>query len=265
MSPGDRQVARESPSELYLEGCGVMPNGVGDRFQQETKYYRERLKDRMLDWERKPAVYKAYPGANRIELPPFESITTLTLKEALKKRRSVRHFTGGGITEEELSYLLWASGGIQRVERGHGFRTAPSAGALYPIETYVIVDSIRAIPRGLYHYSVKSHQLEEVRLGELGHEITQAALGQKMCLEAAVTFIWTAVFYRSKWKYEQRAYRYVYLDAGHIAGNLALAATAIGLGTCQIGALFDDEVNEIVGVDGEDESVIYMTVVGHPA
>jgi SagB-type dehydrogenase family enzyme len=85
-----------------------------------------------------------------------------------------------------------------------------------------------------------------------------------MCLEAAAVFIWTAIFDRSKWKYEQRAYRYVYLDAGHIAENLALAATGIGLGTCQIGALFDDEVNRIVGVDGTEESVIYMSVVGYP-
>ncbi len=99
---------------------------------------------------------------------------------------------------------------------------------------------------------------------DLGHEITLAALNQKICIEAAAIFIWTAVFYRSKWKYEERAYRYIYLDAGHIAGNLALAATSIGLGTCQIGALFDDEVDDIIGVDGKDESVIYMSLVGHP-
>ena len=113
-------------------------------------------------------------------------------------------------------------------------------------------------------YFVKAHALEELRTGQLGHDITQAALGQKMCLNAAAVFIWTAVFYRSKWKYEERAYRYIYLDAGHIAENLALAGTAVGLGTCQIGALFDGEVNDIIGVDGTAESVIYMSVVGHP-
>jgi SagB-type dehydrogenase family enzyme len=164
----------------------------------------------------------------------------------------------------ELSYLLWAAGGIQRVERGFEFRTAPSAGALYPVETYLIVDGVEGLAAGLYHYSVKGHALEEIRTGQFGHDLTQAALGQKMCLEAAAVFIWTAIFDRSKWKYEQRAYRYVYLDAGHIAENLALAATGIGLGTCQIGALFDDEVNRIVGVDGTEESVIYMSVVGYP-
>ena len=256
---------RGSLSELGPEGFVIMSDGVGHRFQEETKYHRDRLKGRMLDWARKPGIYKEYPGSKRVKLPPFDSIVTLPLKEALERRKSVRHFTGEDLTQEELSYLLWASGGIQRVDRGNEFRTAPSAGALYPIETYVIADGIGELPRGLYHYSVKTHELEELRLGELGHDITQAALGQKMCLEAAATFIWTAVFYRSKWKYEDRAYRYVYLDAGHIAENLALAATAVGLGTCQIGALFDDEVNAIVGVDGSDESVVYMTVVGHPA
>jgi SagB-type dehydrogenase family enzyme len=242
-----------------------MSKGIGDRFQKETKYRREDLKGGTLGWENEPDAYKEYPDARRIELPSFESIETSTIKDALKKRKSIRHFTGQPLSLEDLSYLLWAASGIQRVERGHEFRTAPSAGALYPIETYLIADGVDGLDRGLYHYSVKSHCLEGLRLGQFGHELVQAALGQKMCLEAAVVFIWTAIFYRSKWKYEERAYRYIYLDAGHIAENLALAATGIGLGTCQIGALFDDEVNEIIGVDGKSESVVYMTVIGHPA
>lgn len=86
-----------------------------------------------------------------------------------------------------------------------------------------------------------------------------------MCGAAAVVFIWTAVFQRSKWKYGQRAYRYVYLDAGHVAENLALAATGLGLGSCPIAALYDDEVNGLIGADGVAESVIYMTAVGCPA
>jgi SagB-type dehydrogenase family enzyme len=242
-----------------------VPKGVGDKFQEDTKYHREGLGGGGLDWANEPETYKAYPKARRVKLARFDSIETLPVMDVLKARRSVRHFTADELTGEELSYLLWASGGIQRVERGHEFRTAPSAGALYPIETYVIVDGVEGVPSGLYHYSVKGHMLDELRAGQFGHDITQAALGQKMCLEAPVVFIWTAVFQRSKWKYDQRAYRYVYLDAGHIAGNLALAAVAIGLGTCQIGALFDDEVNDVVGVDGTEESVVYMTVVGHPA
>lgn len=94
--------------------------------------------------------------------------------------------------------------------------------------------------------------------------VAHAALDQDMAYSANVVFVWTALFERSKWKYKQRAYRYVYLDAGHIAENLALAAVALGLGTCQIGALYDDEVNELVDIDGEEESILYMSTVGHP-
>lgn len=241
-----------------------MSRGVGDTFQEETKYSRETLKGGMLDWRTKPELYKEYPESRRIDLPGFDSITTMSVKEALSRRKSIRHFSGRALTLAELSYLLWAAGGIQRVERGIEFRTAPSAGALYPVETYLIVDGVEGLTPGLYHYFVKAHALEDLRTRQLGHDITQAALGQKMCLNAAVVFIWTAVFYRSKWKYGERAYRYIYLDTGHIAENLALAGTAIGLGTCQIGALFDGEVNDIIGVDGIAESVIYMSVVGHP-
>ena len=98
--------------------------------------------------------------------------------------------------------------------------------------------------------------------GDYAVETANAALGQRMCVEAPVVFIWTAIFQRMKWKYGQRAYRYIYLDAGHIAENLALSATSLELGTCQIGALYDNEVNQIIDVDGNEESVIYMSVVG---
>jgi SagB-type dehydrogenase family enzyme len=239
-----------------------MVEGIGDRYQKETKYSRTTLKGGMLDWDNKPSAYKEYPGAKRIDLPDFGDVDTGSVLDALKKRKSVRLYSGKPVSPETLSFLLWAAGGIQRVERGMAFRTAPSAGALYPIETYLVIQAVADIAPGIYHYAVKDHGLEELKPGQYGHEITQAALGQKMCLNAAVVFVWTAIFQRSKWKYEQRGYRYIYLDAGHIAENLALAATSIGLGTCQIGALFDDEVNSVVGVDGTDESVIYMSVVG---
>ena len=242
-----------------------MTDGVGDRFQEETKYSRETLKGGMLDWDSKPPIYKVYPDARRLDLPQVGNPETLPLADAIAGRKSVRLYSGEPISGEALSFLLWASGGVERTERGHVFRTVPSAGALYPIETYLVVQDVTGIDPGVYHYAVKDHALEELRLGQYGHDITQAALGQKMCLNAAAVFIWTAIFCRSKWKYRQRAYRYIYLDAGHIAENLALAAVSIGLGTCQIGALFDSEVNDIVGVDGKDESVVYMSVVGRPA
>jgi len=189
----------------------------------------------------------------------------MALHDALVKRRSVRDFTDDPLSLDQLSYLFWAAGGLQPRRGGDEFRTAPSAGALYPIETYVAVNRVSGVVSGIYHYSVKSHLLEELKSGDFGRQVATAALGQEMCADAAAVFIWTAIFQRAKWKYKQRAYRCVYLDAGHIAENFALAAVARGLGTCQLGALFDDECNRIIGVDGLEESVIYMSALGAPA
>jgi SagB-type dehydrogenase family enzyme len=189
----------------------------------------------------------------------------MSLDKTLQHRKSIRDFQNKPISKEQLSYLLWASTGIQRHEDGYAFRTAPSAGALYPIETYVIINDIEALEAGLYHYSIQGHQLELLDRRDLRRQIAEAALGQMMCAAASAVFIWSAVFERCKWKYGQRGYRYIYLDTGHIAENLALAAVSLDLGTCEIGALFDDHVNAILDIDSIEESVICMAVVGIPA
>jgi SagB-type dehydrogenase family enzyme len=240
-----------------------MRTGVGDDFQRETKHIRDRLIGGLLNWSSKPDTYKNYPTNRVIKLSFGFPEHTLSLIEVLKKRRSVRSFASRPMSVNDLSFLLWASTGIQRKENGYEFRTVPSAGALYPIETYIVVNNVEGLEKGLYHYSIRAHSLEELKVTDLAQEIAHAALEQEMCAQAPIMFIWTAVFQRSKWKYAQRAYRYVYLDAGHIAQNLAVCATSIGMGTCQIGAFFDDEINKIIGVDGMEESAIYLTLVGH--
>ncbi len=237
-------------------------NSVGDNFQQETKYDRDKMSGKGLGGQSKPKLYKEYPGSEKIELGEARPLTECSLYEAIKTRKSVRDYQNKAISKDAISYLLWASTGISRKEGGYEFRTAPSAGALYPIETYLVVNNVEDIKLGVYHYNIRNHYLELLKEGDHAVETGKAALGQRMCVESSVVFIWTAVFGRMKWKYDQRAYRYIYLDAGHIAENLALAATSLGLGSCQIGALYDDEVNEIVGVDGTEESVVYMSVVG---
>jgi SagB-type dehydrogenase family enzyme len=240
-----------------------MNSDIGDKFQKETKYSRYSLGGGGLDWRNQPDLYKVYPKSKKIRLATPESLMKVSLDKVLKKRKSIRNFSEKPVNKEQLSYLLWASTGIQREERGFNYRTAPSAGALYPIETYLVVNRINEIPKGIYHYSIKDHVLEELKTGDFGIDISHSALEQDMCKYASVVIIWTAIFIRSKWKYGERAYRYIYLDAGHIAENLALASTSLGLGSCQIAALFDDEINELLGVDGKEESVIYMSVVGN--
>lgn len=240
------------------------PKDIGDRFQQETKYERGRLGGGQIDWISRPPLYKEYPGAKKIRLPPPGTPVRSPFAEILSLRRSVREYSPRPLHREEISFLLWASSGIQRVEDGYPFRTVPSAGALYPVDTYVIANRVEGVERGVYHYGVRDHLLEEVASGDFREDLARAALFQEFCSEAGAAFVWTAVFPRAKWKYRQRAYRYVYLDAGHIAQNLALAAVGLGLGSCQVGAFFDDEMNALVGVDGVEESVIYLSAVGHP-
>ena len=195
-------------------------------------------------------------------LPKPSSLSTDVLDVVIKNRRSIRNFSKKALTLEQLSYLLWASTGIQQKEHGFEFRTAPSAGALYPIETYIVINNVKNIAKGVYHYNIKNHCLEEIKTGDFRTDIAEAALNQQMCYHAAVVFVLAAIFNRSKCKYRERAYRYIYLDAGHIAENLALSATSLQLGSCQIAALFDDEVNELISIDGKNESTIYMSVVG---
>ncbi len=237
---------------------------VGDDFQKETKYIRNKGLGGNLDWSNRPETYKSYPHSKIVRLPSQLEEVTVAFTDALKRRRSTRAFSTEPMSKLDLAFLLWASTGIQRIEHGYEFRNAPSAGALYPIETYVAVNNVEDLDKGIYHYNIKNHSLEEVKTGNFGDAIAHAALDQTICAIAPVVFIWTAMFNRSKWKYSQRAYRYVYLDAGHIAQNLTLAATSITCGSCQVGAFFDDEINSILNLDGAEESVIYLSVVGHP-
>jgi SagB-type dehydrogenase family enzyme len=236
---------------------------AGDNFQKESKHKRGNF-GTPLDWSNKPEIYKTYPSKKQIQLPLPSQEQTLPFLEILKKRKSIRSYSPEPLKISNLSFLLWASTGIQRTQRGHEFRTAPSAGALYPIETYLVANNVEGLEKGLYHYNIAAHTLEELKIGANGEELAQAALDQEMCAEAPVVFVWSAIFNRSKWKYKQRAYRYVYLEAGHIVENLALSATSVGLGTCQIGAFLDDEVNRIIEIDGTEESVIYLSTAGHP-
>ena len=239
--------------------------GIGDAFQRETMYRRGHLPGGRLDWASKPPVFKYYPSSEKTPLSPVHTSGGQPIWDALGRRRSVRQFAPEPLAESDLSQLLWAAQGTTAQRGGHGFRTAPSAGALYPIETYVVANAVEGIDPGVYHYGVEHHELELLRTGDFRPEAARAALDQTMATQASVVLAWTAVFQRSKWKYRQRAYRYVYLDAGHIAQNTALAAVALGLGSCQIAAIYDSEANALLGVNGIDESTIYMTVIGRPA
>ena len=230
---------------------------IGDAYQQATKYRRE--------GSRRADPGEARPASGTEALPTPQTDGGEGLWRVIAARRSVRDFRDQPISREQLSQLLWATQGITGGRRGIPFRAAPSAGACYPIETYVVANRVEGLEPGLYHYDVTEATLDVLRRGDLSGAIAAACLGQEMAAKAGAVFAWTAIPLRSKQRYRERAYRYIYMDAGHIGQSLHLAATALGLGCCAIGAFLDDEVNAVLGVDGLDEMAIYLSVVGVPA
>lgn len=194
------------------------------------------------------------------ELPKEVKFEGLSVVEAIEKRRSERDFTGSPISLLELSQLLYYASGI--TDSRMQLRAAPSAGALYPIEIYPVVNSVEGLDRGIYRYSPQEHSLTLVRKGDFRHQMAQHALGQGMLAQASVVFLLSAIFERGEWRYGERAHRYILLEAGHISQNIYLIATSLGLGACAVGAFSDDEFNRMLGVDGKEESVLYLMVVG---
>lgn len=250
------------------EGNGTVERGIGERFQEETKYTPEKLSGHRLDWSRFPERYKSHSDALQIVSLPQPDIARHKedIWNTIARRRSVRSYARGQVMPlEELALLLWATQGITAASRQFQFRTSPSAGGLYPIETYIAANSVGDIDPGIYHFRPLEFDMEFLREGSYGPVLADAALGQNIAVEAQACFIWTAVVERSMWKYRQRAFRYIYLDAGHIAQNLYLAGTAAGMGVCGIGAFYDSRVNDLVGIDGITETAVYLASVGRPA
>jgi len=238
--------------------------GIGDLYHQETKYRRESVPQGGLDWAHQPSPYKQFTHVlNHFPIRPPYQKGGKSLWETIAQRRSLREFSNQSVPFFQISQLIWATQGITLKAQGFDFRASPSAGALYPIETYLVANRVEEIPPGLYHYDVRETQLILLREGNFGLELSQAGLGQEMLEEAACVFIWTAVVGRSKWKYRERAYRYIYMDVGHIGQALYLAATALDLGCCTVGAFFDEEVDHIIGADGKNEFSVYLGAIGH--
>ena len=184
----------------------------------------------------------------------------LTLHQTLAGRRSIRDFSPQALTLAELSQLLWAGQGITSQS---GFRTAPSAGALYPIELYLAVGRVEGVPAGLFRYQHSKHLLLPVELGDHRAPLSRAALSQTWIRDAAVVIAVAAVARRTTRKYGKRGRRYVFMEAGHVAQNICLQATSLGLGSTPVGAFDDDEVKRALELAREAEP-LYLLPVGRP-
>jgi SagB-type dehydrogenase family enzyme len=235
---------------------------IGERFHQETSLtWRGVLGDLFQPKPKKPPQYKTYPQAKVIKLPKPE-YRGMILEEAIKKRRSVRNYSPKAMSIAQLSQLLFAAQGITGKMYGQPLRSTPSAGALYPFEIYIVVNNVKDLPQGIYHYSILEHAIELIKAGDFSSQITSAGLKQEMLGEADVTFVLSAIFDRARHKYGERGFRYVYMEAGHISQNIYLQAVSLGLGSVSVGAFLDKKVNELIGVDGHNEAAIYLHAVG---
>jgi SagB-type dehydrogenase family enzyme len=196
-----------------------------------------------------------------IRLPAPNAKGATSLEETLLKRRSVRAYSQEPLTIEEVSQLLWAAQGI--TEGTQGLRTAPSAGALYPLEIYVIAGSISGLAKGIYKYRPQEHGLVKVADSDARRELSRAALEQESVRDAPAVLVFSAVIERTAIKYRTRAARYVYMEAGHAAQNVFLQAAALNLGTVTVGAFYDEDVKKVIGMDAR-ESALYIMPVGRP-
>ncbi len=240
--------------------------GSGHEFMERTKYRYTSRSDQQKGLPQPPLEIPPDPQKPVMSLPRPGSldIPPLDLRDAIEGRRSTRSYLREPITLDELSFLLWCTQGVQQV---HGdqmtFRTVPSAGARHALETYVLANAVEGLEPGMYRFLALSHQLQQVERGPaVAHRVTSACFDQQFILHSGAAFIWTAVPYRMTWRYGERGYRYLHLDAGHVCQNLYLAAEAVGCGTCAIAAFDDDEVGAVLGIDGSDQFVIYLATVG---
>lgn len=243
--------------------------------EEEYKNLREFLKS--TEWIRRdemetpkdegkerPDPVKDYSNDTKIiSLPAIDQIETPknSLKELLNKRRSRRKYNNSSLSKEELSYLLWATQGLS--EDNIRLRTAPSGGAVHPFETYLYIERVKEIKKGLYRYLPDKHSLILIREIENGKEdIIKAANGQKFVGEAAVVFLWTVLPSRGEWKYGILSHKLAALDAGHVCENLYLAVEDIKAGMCAVDAYDQKAADQFLNVDGQSEFVIYLAPVG---
>ncbi|MDO9539157.1 MAG: SagB/ThcOx family dehydrogenase [Methanocalculus sp.] len=202
--------------------------------------------------------YSSISDVSRITLPAPDEKGTLTVIEALRYRRSIRSFADTPLTQSDLSNLLWS---IQGITDPQGFRTTPSAGALYPLLVTVAIADVEGIPPGAYRYNPQRHDIQKIRDGDLRPDLCSAALDQQSVGEAPVTIIISGVYEITRTRYGDRAERYILMEAGHASQNCYLIATSGGLGTVAIGAFDEAAIQEIMGLS-KDEIPLYLMPVG---
>ncbi len=236
----------------------------GIEFIESTRYSDDPITSDERSGINQPELEEP-PAGDLIELPDpdRDTVHELDLSEAIELRESFRDYTDEPLTLAELSYLLWCTAGVKWAFQEGAFRTVPSAGCCHAIDTYLAINRVKGIKPGIYRYIALEHSLETLpAYPDLQEDLDAACFDQPCVKQAAVVFIWAADAYRMIWKYAERGYRNLFLDAGHICQNLYLSVLPVGCGCCAIGAFKDQSMNEMLNLDGKERFVLYLASVG---
>jgi SagB-type dehydrogenase family enzyme len=239
---------------------------IGKKFINKTKKIEINESDQKKGFSPPPLQSPYSTQLEKIDLIKIGDIRIpeKDITQVINKRKSVRSYLEESLTLEELSYLLWCTQGVKKIiSNTTTKRIVPSAGSRHPLETYLVINRVKGLPIGLYRYLSLEHKLLKIKTNsQIMKKIVEGCNDQQFIGKSALIFIWSANIYRMKWRHGERAYRYIFLDAGHVGQNLYLAADVIDCGVCAISVFLDDEVNHLVGIDGKNEFVIYMAAIG---
>jgi SagB-type dehydrogenase family enzyme len=218
--------------------------------------------------------YKSYPMAQATALPSVadlveETPESKTFRNLVLRRRSLREFAEAPIPLNDLTSIIFNAYGLTAtISLSFGveqkLRGVPSGGALYPLELYAVAFRVDGLPSGVYHYNVEAHSLELLREGQFDAEFGRAVFYEDMFKTVSAAFVITGVPKRSAFKYGERAYRFINLEAGHVGQNICMTATALGIGCLMVGGFYDDDIDSLVGIDGLNELSLYTAAVGYP-
>ncbi|MBN1681875.1 MAG: SagB/ThcOx family dehydrogenase [Anaerolineae bacterium] len=242
-----------------------MTNTIGPEFMLKTRYAYLETSAQSHGLPAPDAELPADADA-LIDLPdPADvDLEPVNIRELIENRVSVRRYAAKSLTLAELSYLLWCTQGIKHSGKNVQMkRTVPSAGARHPFETVILANRVNSLEPGLYRYVASAHKLIALDTSAgISDRVTTACLDQPLIERSAVTLMWVAIPERMTWRYGQRGYRFLHLEAGHICQNFYLAAECIGCGVCAIAAYDDEQLNDLLGFDGENQFVIYLASLG---
>ena len=244
--------------EIFIE----QQKSLSNEFHKKTSMHKiSQIKNWPKSWTQ--IHFKRYPRFKNISLVK-PNMFVGSLWESIIQRKSQRDFNNYKISEIEISNLLYFGSGITTskiIDWDKTTRTYPSAGGRYPLEVYAAIFNSEKINKGLYHYNTQNHSLEILINKPVKKDIL-AAMHQNWVGKSSIVFIVTSIINRSRIKYADRAYRYSLIEAGHIAQNISLIATALGLGSCAIGGFIDSKLNTLLDIDDEQEFAVYTLAIG---